>query len=187
MPDTVLCSAAGTAAPIACLPSFLDRFAGGIVGSVSHVQVCTAPHACRAPKPQLRPQATSMAEEDIWVTTTHDSLSRSPARLSPHTAAPTRRPSSIPPHATCVIVSVCTMKRRQAGRPSRTFSRIIFIPSLHRPPYLSTARVPRPPVSCPPSQRQHPPARWSERLDLIWLLIAAKCGLLKVVPSVADH
>ena len=130
LPDTVLCSAAGTAAPIACLPSFLDRFAGGIVGSVSHVQVCTAPHACRAPKPQLRPQATSMAEEDIWVTTTHDSLSRSPARLSPHTAAPTRRPSSIPPHATCVIVSVCTMKRRQAGRPSRTFSRIIFIPSL---------------------------------------------------------
>jgi len=74
------------------------------VGSVSHVQVCTAPHACRAPKPQLRPQATSMAEEDIWVTKTHDSLSRSPARLSPHTAAPTGRPSSIPPHATCVIV-----------------------------------------------------------------------------------
>ena len=104
LPDTVLCSAAGTAAPIACLPSFLDRFAGGIVGSVSHVQVCTAPHACRAPKPQLRPQATSMAEEDIWVTTTHDSLSRSPARPSPHTAASTGRPSSIPPHATCVIV-----------------------------------------------------------------------------------
>ena len=52
--------------------------------------------------------------------------------------------------------------------------------SMVRPPYLSTARVPRPPVSCPPSQRQHPPARWSERLDLIWLLIAAKCGLLKV-------
>ena len=52
--------------------------------------------------------------------------------------------------------------------------------SMVRPPYLSTARVPRPPVSCPPSQRQHPLARWSERLDLIWLLIAAKCGLLKV-------
>ena len=47
----------------ACLDELVGVFMGSfsafssIVGSVSHMQVCTAPHACRAPKPQLRPQA----------------------------------------------------------------------------------------------------------------------------------